>query len=133
MRRAQPERALHNAVAAFLRVALPEDDKPGSPVWTTVGHGGGGKVRGAQLKAMGVRPGWPDVQILYPYGQWPFIGIELKATRGRLSDEQIKCHARIRRAGGEVIVCRSVEEVETALRIRGVALKATTGAIHDAA
>lgn len=123
MRRAQPERALHNAVAAFLRAAL-----PGDVAWTTVGHGGGGKVRGAQLKAAGVMPGWPDLQVLIPYGgHGRLLGIELKAARGRLSPEQIDCHQRIERAGGEAIVCRSVEEVETALRIRGVALKASVG------
>lgn len=120
--RKQPERALHNAVAAFLRVALPPEY-----VWTTFPAGGGGKIRGAQLQAMGLRQGWPDVQILSPYGLSHFIGIELKAAKGRLSPAQIECHQDIERAGGDVIVCRSVEEVETALRMRGVALKASVG------
>lgn len=124
--RTYPERALHAAVAAYLRVALPD-----AVLWTTVGHGGGGKVRGAQLKAAGMVAGWPDVQLLVPvpwYGQAPrFIGIELKAKSGRLSPEQIACHARIRAAGGEVIVCRSVEEVEQKLRALGVPLRATVG------
>lgn len=120
MRRAQPERALHNAVAAFLRVALPD-----SYCWTTFPAGGGGKVRGAQLQAMGLRQGWPDVQILSPWGLSHFIGIELKARRGQLSPEQHECHRRIRLAGGDVFVCRSVEEVEAALLMLGVPLRAS--------
>lgn len=120
MRRSYPERALHAQVAAFLRVALPEEY-----CWTTFPAGGGGRVRGAQLKQAGLMAGWPDIQILSPYGQTTFIGIELKAKKGRLSDEQIACHDRIRKADGEVVVCRSVEDVEETLRERGFRLKAT--------
>lgn len=123
MRRAQPEAALHKAVAAYLRVALPEPY-----LWTTFPAGGGGRVRGAQLRAAGLVTGWPDIQILSPYGTASgFIGVELKSAAGRLSAEQRECHRRIMAAGGDVLVCRSVEEVENQLRGIGLRLRATVG------
>ncbi len=132
-RRAQTEHALQAAVSAYLNVALPDD------CWfTSIDHANHSAIRGAMLKRRGVRPGLPDVCVLAggcgnycarPRGTCHglFIGIELKAKAGRLSPEQVACHARIRAAGGEVIVCRSVEEVESALRSLGVPLKATVG------
>lgn len=52
-----PEKALHAAVAQFLARALPLRCP-----WTTVPLGGGGKIRGAHLKAAGTRKGWPDIE-----------------------------------------------------------------------
>ena len=113
MKRAQPEAQLHKAVAAYLRLAL----KPPT-IWTTIGHGGGGKVRGAQLKAMGVMPGWPDILIMSPGPMVEgtlLIGIELKAAKGRASDAQIDMQARFRNNGATYEICRSLNEVVTVL------------------
>lgn len=119
------EAQLHRAVAAFLTAALPE-----ACVWTTFPAGGGGKTRGALLKAAGLRKGWPDIQILWHAEHLEryrlrFIGIELKTAKGRLSDEQIVCHNDIHRMGGSVLTCRSVDDVETLLRAKGIPLRAT--------
>lgn len=116
------EAQLHRQTAAYLAQALPEDC-----AWTTFPAGGGGRVRGAQLKAAGLRAGWPDVQILWYVGsnRGVFVCLELKTLKGRLSDEQIACHFDIRKAGGYVFVCRSLDEVEGFLRGFGIPLRAT--------
>ena len=114
------EAELHRSVANYLRVALPAE-----AVWTTVGHGGGGKVRGAQLKARGLRPGWPDVQILF---RGKLYCIELKAGRNGLEPEQRFCQAAIMVAGGYCETCKSVEQVEDWLRLYSFPLRASTKA-----
>ena len=120
------EAALHIQVAAFLRVAL----KPPT-IWTTIGHGGGGKVRGARLKAMGVAKGWPDLLVMSLVGgnggpRFAVVGLELKAKGGRQSAEQLEVERAFFRCGAHYILCRSVEEVESALRWCKVPLHATT-------
>lgn len=122
MRPKLTEAQLHRQVAAFLDVAL-----PASAVWTTFPAGGGGKVRGAKLKACGLRAGWPDLQVIYA-GR--FIAIELKAKTGTTSQEQDDCHRQISRAGGEVFLCRSLRDVELSLQCVNVPLRATLNAGH---
>ena len=116
------EQAFHISVAQYLDVALP----PEYP-WTTIGHGGGGKTRGAILKAMGVKPGWGDIMILRPGFDGMsvrFIGLELKSERGRLSVAQKSVHMNIAMAGGIVYVCRTLAEVEGALLAEMIPLRA---------
>ena len=120
MRRpAETERQLHEAVAAYLALALPAD-----AVWTTFPAGEyRTKATGGRLKGMGLKRGWPDLQILYA-GR--LHGLELKTRKGRLSPEQAERHREIREAGGVVEVCRSLAEVELALAGWGVPLRAST-------
>lgn len=109
----KPEAALHRAVAGFLRAAL----KPPT-IFTTFPAGGGGRVRGAQLKAMGLAKGFPDLIVVHPALHPGFslvVGLELKAGRGRLSPEQVAMRGAFGRAGAFYFVCRSVEDVEAAL------------------
>ncbi len=119
-RRQHPEDDLHRTVADYLTLAMP----PAVP-WTTMPAGGGGRVRGAKLKAMGLQPGWPDLQVCF---RGRYIGIELKSEKGRLTSAQKAMHARLRLAEGLVYTATSVEAVEGFLRGCGVPLKATTGA-----
>lgn len=112
------EELLHRSVAAFLDLALP-DNAP----YTTIGHGGGGKVRGGRLKAMGLKPGWPDIAIIFT-GRPIFI--ELKGPKGKLSDAQITMDLRLNGAGAVTAICRSLEEVEDFLIVCGIPLKAST-------
>jgi hypothetical protein len=125
----RPEQALQIAVAAFLRHAL----KP-PVVWTAIGHGGGGKVRGAILKAMGLRAGMPDVLIVAPGCDGymgvltPYVvGLELKADKGRQSDTQRTLAADWEACGAFYYIARSVDEVEGFLKGVGIPLHATTG------
>ncbi len=92
----------------FLDLALP----PGAR-WSTFPAGGGGLVRGAQLKARGLKPGVPDILICY---RSQTLAIELKRPKGSLSDDQKRCHAALRAAGITVATCHSVAEVETFLK-----------------
>ena len=119
-RRRHDEDDLHMAVAQFLDLALPED-----ACWTTVEHGGKrGKREAGRLKAKGVRPGWPDIEIMW---QRRAHFIELKAPKGLLSDNQIDTHLALKQAGALIATCRCVEEVEGTLRGWGLPLRATTG------
>jgi hypothetical protein len=102
------------AVAQFLALALPQHC-----VWTTFPAGGGGRIRGAQLKAMGLMAGWPDIQILvrstaydtsYPLSR--FIGLELKREKGgHVTQSQHDAHALIKNAGGAVYVVKALTEI----------------------
>lgn len=119
------EAQLHKAVADYLAVALPTE----GCVWTTFPAGGGGKVRGAQLKGRGLRAGWPDIQIVWELGPAHHSGcgvvcIELKTEVGALSAAQRSCHEAIYSAGGDVYVCRSVDDVHAALSRHSIPLRA---------
>ena len=120
---AKPEAILHRAVAQYLKATL----RPPS-FWTTFPAGGGGRIRGAQLKRLGLVAGFPDIIVIHPVasagselGAW-LVGIELKAPKGRQSDEQKAVQRAFEQAGGFYYVCRSVDEVEDALRQTGIPL-----------
>ena len=124
--RNRPEEALQRAVASYLDLALPDD-----VVWHHSPNGGArSKAEGGVFKAMGTRPGWPDIEIISRgfagHGRAYFI--ELKAPNGRLSPNQKTCHAVLQKTGAPVAVCQRVEEVEGTLRGWGFDLRATTGA-----
>ena len=106
-RRPFPEREFHKAAAAYLRSVLPED-----AFFTTFPAGGGGRIRGAQLKAMGLQAGVPDLMIIY---KGEIVFIELKAAKGRLSETQMFVSDKLCKAGAFVFMCRTIEEIETIL------------------
>lgn len=114
----RPEQALQMAVAAYLRHAL----KP--PVlWSAFPAGGGGAIRGAILKSMGLQAGWPDVLVMAP---GPIIvGIELKAGKGRQTPQQIEIQNGFVECKATYYVARSVDEVEGFLRGVGIPLSAS--------
>lgn len=131
-----PEYQFQCMVAAYLDYALPEPY-----IYSAFPAGGGGKFRGAMLQRMGLKRGWPDIQIIGPLVNSPmsavsasrFIGLELKRKGGRASPEQKAQAENIRRAGGIVYFCDTIEKVETFLRIgEGIALKATAIQFYDA-
>ena len=107
-KRRRPEADLHKAVAQYLNLALPKNCW-----WSAIGHGGGGKIRGAQLKAMGLARGVPDIMIVPPEGDfsWRIIWIELKSKIGVLSAEQKATHKILSDLGCLVLVARSVSDV----------------------
>ncbi len=126
-RRKHPEDDLHITVAQYLgverNVALPDD-----AVWTTIEPGGKrGKREAGRLKSKGLKPGLPDIIVLYR-GQ--LICFELKAPGGTLSKVQKAMHTQLTLAGAFVYpgVVTRLEQVEGFLRGAGVPLRATTGA-----
>jgi len=54
------------------------------------------------------KPGMPDIVVCY---QGRFIGLELKGTKGKQSEEQKEAERVIHTAGGEYYVIRDLEEV----------------------
>ena len=75
-----PERTIQVAIVGALRAHCPYP-------WFAVPNGGLRHIRvAAKLKAEGVRPGVPDLCFILPGGR--FAGLELKSSKGRLSEEQ---------------------------------------------
>lgn len=111
------EHGLQEVVAQFLEVAL-----AGVAWWSSVDHGAGAmsKAAAGRRKARGVKPGLPDIIVLY---RGRLIGIELKAGRGRASDAQDDLHAAWAAQGASVRMCRSLAEVDGALAGLGVPLR----------
>lgn len=110
------EKALHQATAQFLSLALTPPD------WfTTMPLGGGGKARGGQLKAAGTKAGTPDILII---SRGRAYWIELKTKRGSLSEQQRLTAVELKNADCAWCVCRSVEEVEERLIAWGFNLRA---------
>ena len=108
-KRARPEQDLHRAVVQFLELALPRD-----AVWFHVPNGERRDQKiGAILAGLRVKPGVPDILILY---RGRLHCIELKGSRGRLTAAQKDMHAQLWFCGATVRVCRTLEEVETAVR-----------------
>lgn len=115
------EMQIQGAVAEFLDRALPAD-----AAWFHPPNGGHRHpVVAAKLKAQGVKPGVPDVVIIW---RGRAIFIELKAHKGSLSDAQKAMQTRLVLSGGVVFdIARSVGEVEGFLRGVGIPLHASAG------
>lgn len=110
------EALIHRAVADYLRLALPPN-----VAWTTFPAGGKRpKATGGQLKGAGLQAGWPDIQVIAG-GQ--YIGIELKSASGKLSPQQRAVHDAIQKAGGLVLLARSIDDVRAGLCAAGIALR----------
>lgn len=73
----------------------------------------GGKrdaAEAAKFKGMGVRPGFPDLLLLYPNRFYPFMGIELKFCKGRQTANQKEYQRLFEGMGAKYVVCRSLDE-----------------------
>jgi len=77
-----------------------------------------------KAKARGMRPGWPDIEVIWRGHFWTF---EVKSETGRVSPEQRDCGADIIANGGRWAVVRSVDDVK-----RCIAAWQADGAIVDA-
>lgn len=106
------EQALHKSVAQLFAAILTP-----ATFATTFPAGGGGRVRGAILKSMGLRAGVPDWLLVHD-GRAYFI--ELKGPEGTVSKDQTACHLDLEDAGSKVYVCRSLNDVVAALERWGI-------------
>jgi hypothetical protein len=111
-KRKAPEQSFQRQVATYLLWVL----QP-TAWFTSIGHGGGGALRGAILKGLGLKAGVPDILIVHR-GRCLFL--ELKAPKGVVSEEQKIVHKLIASAGGCVAVVRTLDEVKQLLEIWGV-------------
>jgi hypothetical protein len=127
-----PEGDLHECVATALDHLLLPPAR-----WTTI-NAGHVKLTGqqaAKLHRVGVKPGWPDIEILHS-GQ--VYGVELKKIGGALSrtrtvrtkrgalrmlEGQTDEFPRLIAAGMKIAVCHTVDEVLAALAAWGLPLR----------
>jgi hypothetical protein len=113
---------LHKAVAQYLDWCL------APPAFYTTFPAGWdrmSKTRAGMLYAAGLKAGIPDILIFY---NGRTIALELKAGKGRLSRIQKSTILLLEAAGVIVQVCKSVDEVETGMRLHGIPLRGTVRA-----
>ena len=106
------------AIVAFLRSALPSTYRV---ISVPNGRFKADPATIGRLKREGLTPGAPDLLLLRNDG-W-FAGIEVKAGKGKLSEEQSAFADWVAQGQGSFAVVRSVAEVEDALTDWGVPLK----------
>lgn len=116
MKRQHPEADLQAQVCKFLAHAL-----DGNSWFGAVPLGGGGRMRGQQLKRTGSKAGTPDILVI---SEGRAIWLELKSQKGTVSDAQLYCHAQLTRAKSPVYVVRSLDDVIEALGYHHVPLRA---------
>jgi hypothetical protein len=102
-RRAQPEAQLQRQVMAHVDAR----SAPGTLVWHTPNGGWRSRIEAAIMKALGVRPGIPDLLALKA-GR--LCAIELKAPGGKLSKAQQEMIAKLKAAGARVEVASSLDD-----------------------
>jgi hypothetical protein len=109
----QTEEQIHRAVVQLLdRAAVAGVFSFHVPNGEARGPGIGGK-----LKAMGTRPGMPDVCILF-LGR--FYGLEIKKRGGKVSPAQRMAHAQMVACGAEVRTVYDLDEAIAALKDWGM-------------
>jgi hypothetical protein len=109
---AQPERAIHLAVLAYLRLTLPGAVIHHSP--QELGLSGPEVARAiAKAKHMGMVVGFPDIVCFWRREVWAF---EVKAEGGRLSEAQSAVGKMLEANGARWAVVRSVADAEEAVR-----------------
>ena len=82
---------------------------------------GSSTARFKQMGALlgdGMRKGFPDILIFWSYGRGALIEVK-RPKFGRLGDEQMILHAKLRSIGWPVAVCSSIDEAYAFLRCCG--------------
>jgi hypothetical protein len=119
--RRHDEDSLQRDVCQFLAVALPT----GATYFAVPNGGKRSKREAARMTGLGLRAGVPDLVVIHR-GRALFV--ELKAKRGVMSAAQRDMLRLLGFCGCQVMLCRSVPEVEAALLAAGVPLRATVSA-----
>jgi len=116
VKRASPEEDLHRACFDLVRVLSLR-----YPIlrWMVHYPAGGKRPKGeaGKLKAMGAKPGVPDLVLPRRNGQYTGFATELKSTTGRLSDDQRDWLAALDEEGYLTAVCRTLEEFHDVLLV----------------
>lgn len=114
-KRAHPEEDLHRA--CFDLVGKLSCRHP-ILAWMVHYPAGGKRPKGeaGKLKAMGAKPGIPDLLLPRRNGIWTGFACELKSATGRLSSHQEDWLQALAAEGYFISVCRTVDEFQTALR-----------------
>ena len=117
-KRKTPEYDFHCEVADTLDKIL----NPNLTCWSSVensNHTGGisGMIKQGKDKRKGVKSGFPDIVILY---NGTCLCIELKATKGVISDSQDLFHKKIISSGNRIEVVRSLTDLVMVLCVHQV-------------
>ena len=112
------EDALQQSIADLLDWILPAEI-----AWSHFPAGGYQLTKAAQarLYRLGLKRGWPDIEIAYSRGRT--LRLEVKTRHGRLSRQQEDRIAQLQALGHPVVVVRRVEDVIAALRTYDVPYK----------
>lgn len=113
-RRASPEEDLHRACFEWVGLVTP---RYRILRWLVHYPAGGKRPKGeaGKLKAMGAKPGVPDLVLPRRHGQWAGLAVELKAATGRLSDDQREWLLALGEEGYLTAVCRTLEEFQAVM------------------
>jgi hypothetical protein len=78
---------------------------------------GGKRPKGeaGKLKAMGTKPGVPDLILPRSCGQWRGFAVELKSPTGRVSPDQQEWLNSLAEEGYTTSVCRTLSEFQLTL------------------
>lgn len=121
VKRATPEEDLHRSCIEW--VVLSKARYPILKWMTHVPNGGKrSKGEGGKLKALGVKPGYPDLTLPRKHKQWTGLAIELKSPTGRVTPEQQEWLDAFEEDGYLVGVARTLDEF---LRLLGGYLNCT--------
>jgi hypothetical protein len=112
-RRAQPEAQIHRALVEHLRLRGKRD-----LLWLHVPNGERrDKIAGANLKAMGVRPGAADLMFWHNGNSF---ALELKSPGNRPTESQLEFMARFCDAGGHSAVADNIDRALAVLEAWGL-------------
>ena len=100
----RPEETLRRTVLAYLSEALPP-----TAFFCVFPLKAGIRFHGLKMRELGVRPGFPNLLILY--GGRAFC-IELRSDAGGLEPSQRDCYAALQDARVPIIVARSLSDVQ---------------------
>lgn len=67
------------------------------------------KITGAKLKQLGLRRGFPDIQLLTPSSKYGMLFIELKTQHGKPTPEQLDYLAFLRERGYAACLCYGMD------------------------
>ena len=110
-KRNRPEQQIQRAVVQYLGIM----ENLGELTFFHVPNGGRRtKAEGSIFKSLGVRPGVPDLVLLFPGGKCAFV--EIKADKGRLSAAQKAFRNTAEAMGFPFLEARGVDEVERFVR-----------------
>ena len=115
------EAQLQAWAADWLDLALPSD----AIAHHSSNEGKRGWMAQKAFKQSGAKKGWPDFEIIYR-GRAYFL--ELKSANGRITPDQALIHTRLWDSGAAVVICRSQDDVEKAVRNFGIPLRMTVAA-----
>jgi hypothetical protein len=114
-KRQSPEEDLH--IACLQWVMLEQRSYP-LLRWLVHVPNGGKRPKGeaGKLKAMGTKPGYPDLTLPRPCQRWRGLAIELKSADGRVSSDQVAWLNAFHEDGWLTTVCRTLDEFIAVVR-----------------